>query len=152
MDKKIIGILNTINKNSDLETISGYNYMVNHWNQYDIADSKKDFIEILNMLQANGETLESLNDCYQNGGRNFMSIFGDVFESRREIAEAVKQFNVFYTPLDFIAYLLSEREEIGSTYDDYNDYINYFQDVAAGNNGDHQIYKTKDGYVRRIWY
>lgn len=151
MRKEIIEILDTINKNSNLENISGYDYMVNHWQQYDVVNSKSDFIELLNILQANGETLESLNDCYQNDDREFMYIIGR-WDSRREIAETVKEFNIFYTELDFISWIISQENEIGSDYDDLNDYINYFQEVAAGNNGDHQIYKTKNGYVRRIWY
>ena len=81
MNKKIIDIINKINEESAKidflnENISGYNYMVNNWESYDVCNSKEEFIALLNILQANGETLESLNDCYQNDDREFMSIFG----------------------------------------------------------------------------
>ena len=35
--------------------------MLDHWEAYDVADSKREFLELLNILQACGENLDSLH-------------------------------------------------------------------------------------------
>lgn len=134
-----------------LEIISGKEYMLKNWESYGVAESKQEFLELLNILQAIGESLESLNDAYQNGYYEFSYIFkGEPWESRREIVEALYNYCSFYTDAEFIEYMLEQRTE--GDFEDDAEYVEYFRQVTEGENGDHQIYKTDDGYVRRIWY
>ena len=136
-------------KQTNLETISGKSYMLEHWNDYDVVDSKQEFLELLNILQAIGESLESLNDAYQNGYYEFSYIFhGEPWNSRREIVEALYQYCAFYTDSDFIDFMLEQREN----YETDEEYTEAYKRITFDEDGDEQIYKTDDGYVRRVWY
>lgn len=134
-------------KQSEIKPIIAKQYLINHWTNYDVVDTKEDFIALLNILQACGETLDSLHyavnefcDILHNG----------CWETDREVTETLFEFCTFYTEQEFINMILERRED----YVDETEYVEEMRleatDDVDGNN-DCQITKTDDGYVRRIW-
>ena len=77
-------------KQSDIVPITAKQWAVDHWKDYDIADTKEAFIALLNILQAIGENLDSLHDAVINGEREFSGIWhNSTWQSDREVVEAL---------------------------------------------------------------
>lgn len=53
---------------SDIKPINGKQRVLDHWDQYDIVDSKQKMLELLNILQTCDETLDSLHKVIENYG------------------------------------------------------------------------------------
>ena len=138
-------------RQEEIRPIAAKEYLLSHWKEYDVADTKEEFAALLNILQACGESLDSLHDVYFHGKNEFCDILHNgCWESDRDIAQTLFEFCTFYTEHEFIDWILERRE-------DYDDMAEYAEDMRleatddiSGNN-DVQITKTDDGYVRRIW-
>ena len=137
-------------KQEDIRPIEVKDFLVNNWDKYGVADTRKDFIALLNILQACDESLDSLHRAYMNGSSEFCDIFhGHAWESDKEIADALLEFSTFYTTEEFVDMILSRRED----YDDPAEYVEDMRMEASDNVcNDVQITKTDDGYVKRVWY
>ena len=133
----------------DIRPITAKAYTVRNWASYGLTDTKKDFIALLNILQACGENLDSLHDAYFNGINEFCDILHNgCWESDRAVADALFEFCSFYTEQEFIDWLLEKRED----YDDPGEYVEDMRvDASDDIFNDVQIIRTEDGYVRRIW-
>jgi len=139
-------------KQEEIKPIEAKSYMVAHWDQYGVAETKDEFIGLLNILQACGESLESLHHAYFNGYSEYCDIFHDGgWNSDRDVVDTLYEFCTFYTDEEFIDSVLDRRLD----YDDPAEYVKDMRleatDDIEGNN-DVQITKTEDGYVRRVWY
>lgn len=139
-------------RGDDMEPITGKQWVVSHWNQYGINLKNSDeMIALLNILQANGENLDTMHNCVCNGHREFMDIFhnGHGWDSDQELYESILDFNHFFTESEFIEWIL--RRMIDLKEDGYDDPVEEIREWTEGN-GDTQIEKTEDGYVVRMWY
>lgn len=71
-------------------------YILAHWDQYGLGLKKQeDMIELLNILEAHAENLDSLHDVVLNYRNEFCGI---VFcpETDADVVRALMEFNVFY--------------------------------------------------------
>lgn len=130
-------------------------YILNNWQAYNLTDTKEDFIALLNCLEANGETIDSLHDVVLNGEEWFMGIFGGQWESDRDVVEAVFSFSCFYTLEDFKGYLYEELQEAKEEAEQDGDNLAldmFYEDHFTDNNPDCIITKTTDGYVKTVRY
>ena len=136
-------------KQEDVRPITAKVYAIAHWRSYDLTDTEQDFIALLNILQACGESLDSLHGTLINGENEFCDILHNgCWESDREIADALFEFCTFYTEEEFIDWILEKRED----YDVPEEYVEDMRiDAADDIFNDVQVTKTEDGYVRRIW-
>lgn len=117
-----------------------HSYMLKNWQSYNVVDSEEDFTILLNMLEANGETLDSLHHTYFNGLDEFMGIIG-FWDSDRDIASAVFEFNIFYKDIEELALCVIENA--------------WFDDIEVSELIDDMLpnlKKTYNGYVQRIYY
>lgn len=139
-------------KQDELQPIMAKEYLIKNWKAYKVADSKEDFVALLNILQACGESLDSLHDAFFNGSDEFCDIYhGRSWESDREIADALCEFCSFYTEKEFIDMILDRRADYESSQEWSESIYNETNDDIGGDNST-QITKTDDGYVVRVWY
>lgn len=137
-------------RQEDIQPITAKEYLVKNWKKYNVADTEEDFIALLNILQACGESLDSLHDAFFNGSDEFCDIYhGKSWESDREIADALCEFCSFYMEKEFIDMILDRRADY-ETSAEWSEAI--FDATSDDNVNDTQITKTEDGYVVRVWY
>ncbi len=136
----------------DRKPIRAKDYLIKNWRKYRVADTKEDFIALLNILQACGENLDSLHDAYINGADEFCDIVRWAgWDSDQDVANTLFEFCTFYREKDFIDMILERREDYDTSEEWANDIINEASDDINACS-DVQITKTDDGYVRRVWY
>ena len=135
-----------------IRPITAKKWATDHWKDYGLADSKKDFLALLNILQACGENLDSLHDVCLNGSREFCDIVSTYgWGSDREVADALLQYCSFFTQDEFMELILECRED----YETQEEYVEAMRREASDEPEDFsdvQITKTEDGYVKRVWY
>lgn len=131
-------------------------YILNNWQAYNLTDTKEEFLALLNILEAHGETLDDLHDVALNGYDEFLGIWhGKAWENDREVVEAVFEFNFFYTLEELKGFLYEQLEEAKQWDEEEGDTFyqkRFYEDYFTDNNPDCQIVKTTDGYVRKIRY
>lgn len=134
-------------------------YILNNWQAYDLTDTKEEFIALLNCLEAVGETIDSLHDAGFNHYDEFIDVIClDGFEDDRAVVEAVFEFCTFFTLEDFKGYLYEQLDD-AKYWDEREDEqfkgMNiemFYRDHFTDDNPDCQIFKTTDGYVKRVRY
>ncbi len=131
------------------EVIPGYEHMVANFSRYGIShiESKEDMVWLLNVLQANEENLDSLYDFYNGySGRIFCSIHMTHVDTVDDIYLALKEYHYFYSSYEEmqrdIQQIIAENDA-AEFYQSVEDYIE---------RGGDQFMKTRDGYVRKIFY
>ncbi len=134
-----------------LEPIMAKKYIVDHFFQYPFGMKKKeDMIALLNILQANGENLDSMHDVVFEGLDSFMDIFGR-WNTDKELYETVLEFNTFFTEREFIDWILERMVELKEDgFDDPVEELRTWTDESEAS--DTKIIRTEDGYVVRVWY
>ncbi len=133
------------------EDISGYNYMVKNYANYGMKTLKtpKDMIWLLNVLQANGENFESMHDYVTQGDGFFCAILISDNNSMDSVYEALTNYHYFYEDYEDMKktvwnnLLENDGEELYEFYKDFEEYME---------KGGDSFFKTKDGYVRKIYY
>lgn len=139
-------------KQKDIKPITAKQWLLDNWEKYNVTDSKEKFLELLNILQACGESLDTLHDAYLNCENEFCDIFHDrCWESDKEIADALFEYCTFFTEEDFVNLILERYEDYESSEKWSEDIRRETSDNLKTGNNDCQITKTEDGYVRRIW-
>lgn len=139
-------------KQEDVLPIIAKEYLLDNWKKYNVSDTKKDFLALLNILQAIGENLDSLHSAYINGEHEFSGIWHDKeWESDKAIADALFEYCSFYTEAEFIEMILDRAEEY-ETSAEWSEDIRMETSDEPGSFCDCQILKTDDGYVKRVWY
>lgn len=140
-------------------------YMMANFEKYNIRTSdtfhynaeksrpltKKEFLGLLNILDACGENLDSFHDASFNGYGTFCDIFGS-FEDDNDTYNALMQFYAFYTDEEFIDWMIEHVQDEIDNYGNYEDAMDYIKEVAFDKACDESIYKTEDGYVRAVRY
>ncbi len=138
-------------KQEEVKPITAKKWLLGHWADYGVTNSKEKFLALLNILQAVGENLDTLHDVYLNGEDEFCDILHNgSFESDREVADALFEFCTFYTEEEFIEMILDRAEDY-ETSEEWSEDIKQETSDAPEDNNDCQITRTEDGYVRRIW-
>ena len=136
---------------NEIRPITAKKWLLDNWRDYKVTDTKKDFLALLNILQAVGENLDTLHDVVMNCGNEFCDILHNgCWESDRELADTLFEFCTFYTKEEFIAMILDRAEDYEEPGEWAEDIREETSDDPRDNN-DCQITKTEDGYVRRIW-
>lgn len=147
-------------KQSEIVPIMAKDYMLDHWNDYDVVDSRQEMLELLNCLQACGETLESMHDCVINGETEWCDCVNwDGWSSMRDLKETIFYFCTFYTESEFIDFIMDRYQGYKDEVDDLEKYpwedpaerIRCLTSDEPKDFSDTQISKTEDGYVVRIW-
>lgn len=139
-------------KQDDIMPITAKEYILKSWAAYRVADTKEEFVALLNILQACGENLDSLHNAVFNEHFEFCDIYhGGAWDSDRELADSLREFCTFYTEKEFIDMILERRENYDTSAEWAEEIQSETTDEPDGNN-DVQILKTDDGYVVRVWY
>lgn len=104
-----------------------------------ITDSYDESLELLNILEKHGETLESLYDACTEGSCNFCDILMNNITSARDVVKALKEYNVFLKGEEqFLEYIDKLSKDSGVSAEEYKDSIDWA--------------KTSDGYVVQLHY
>ena len=129
-----------------MEEITAYDYIVKNWDKYGIEalKSKQDMVELLNILQANEENLDTMHDVVINGTQDgfFCSIYGE-WDTDTEIVETLQDLHIFFaTREDLEKHIIIRLEDNGEevTADTINEEIE-----------SEDIRQTRDGYVLKVW-
>jgi hypothetical protein len=109
--------------------------------------TEKQYIELLDILQANGETIESFYEV-ANNTNEFCGIYkmSGCYEDNTEVYNALMEHHIFLSDNEFIDWIL---EKIQEDKEEGEDYAQHIHDYTYGNS-DTQIYKTAHGYVIRF--
>lgn len=128
------------------QEITAYDYIVKNWNNYGIEaiKSKQDMVELLNILQANEENLDTMHDVVINGTGNgfFCDIYGE-WDTDTEIVETLQDLHIFFPTMEELKkYITIRLEDNGEevTADTINEEIE-----------SEDIRQTHDGYVLKVW-
>lgn len=119
--------------------IENKNYIMEHWNEYNIVDSKEDMLKLLNILDAHGENLDKMHDLYMGNTAFCCQIYFNMggVSSDRETVSVLFDYHVFFTTYESMIEWYKERaEEMEMTLEDFMEY--------------EDIRKTEDGYVVNI--
>ena len=135
----------------NLEPIQAKEYILDAYKEYPFGmKKKKDMLALLNILQANGETLDSMHEVVFKGKDRFMDIYGG-WDTDAELYKAVLAFNQFFTEKEFIRWILRRMIELKEDgFDDPAEEIRTWTDENEAS--DTMVIKTEDGYVVRVWY
>ena len=135
----------------DIQPITAKAYLMKNWYRYNLTDTNEEFLDLLNILQACGESIETLHETVFNGGDEFCDIVhSGPWESDRQVVDALFEYCAFYKDKDFIDMILDRRNDYNTSKEWADDIIDEARDDIDGNN-DVQITRTEDGYVVRIW-
>ncbi len=139
------------------ERIIAKKWILDHFDQYGLGFTKRqEMVELLNILQAAGECLDSMHNCVCNGHREFMDIIhmGHGWESDAELYDSIKEYNAFYTEEEFIEYIMDRWKDLKDEWEEGDEepqeVIHHW--TFEGEIADTKVYKTEDGYVVRVWY
>lgn len=133
-------------------------YILDNHDKYGIHNrkgellSRDEMLMLLNILEANGETLDSFHDAAFNYPSDFCGIYGN-FKNDDDTYQVLLDFHYFYKTVDeLIEHIETVREEwwaddLEFNLEVYGDFPTYFKKVW-----DSEIIRTSDGYVRRIDY
>ena len=128
--------------------IEHYDYMIENFEKYNSGLSKEEFIELLNILESNGENYDTFYNAIFNGHTMFCGIWhnGGTWQTQRELFETLREFHLFIKKEDFKQYLTDKMEDILYDSESFEDVHMYF-DWALDD-----ITTTQDGYIKRYEY
>ena len=133
-----------------MKIITAKKYCEDHFAEYPFGMKKKEeMAALLNILQANDETLDSMHDAVFNGSDEFMGIFGR-WDTDKDLYEAVLQFNSFFGEQEFINWILEKIKDM--KYDELDPAEEIKTWTYDELSADTKVVKTEDGYVVRAWY
>lgn len=128
-------------------------YILDNYNNYGLCNdhgkpiTRADMLALLNILEVNGETLDSLHDVALCGGDEFCCIYNlSGYENDSAVYNALMAHHIYLSNNDFIDWIL---EQIQEDKEEGEDYAQHIHDYTYGNS-DTQIYKTAHGYVIRF--
>lgn len=116
------------------------NHILENWGKYKIVSSQKDMVALLNILEAHGETLDSLHDVTIGNSDWVCSIcFSPENITDRDVAKGIMMHNSFYKTHDELMQVMAENAEDAEV--SLEEYLKQ-QDIRT----------TSDGYVCVLWY
>ena len=121
-------------------------YALQHFNNFGLLDyqgnpiTRADMLALLNILESQGESLDTMHETVANGEDTFLNIwhtgplYSSPFGSDSELYHAILENFSFLTDAQFIDYIM----ELWAEYEHDTDFI-IFHDM--------HVIKTADGYV-----
>ena len=136
----------------ELKPIIAKQWMLDHWDMYDIGmKSRQQMLELLNILQANGTCFENVYEEWQNssGYTNILGYCG-TWNTPEELFKTIMDTNSFFTEEEFIDFMIEMYQNLKEDgFDDPAEEIRNW--TYEGLPTDTVIWKTEDGYVRRVY-
>ena len=143
---------------NEIKPIQTKEYIIKNWEKYNLVNTKEEFIQLLNILQACDETIDSLHDVVLNGETEFCDCINyNGWKSDRDVVDMLFYFCSFYTEKEFIDLIIERHQDyIKEEEDDYPEFNATERKRKESSDrpeefSDTQITKTDDGYVIRIW-
>ena len=128
--------------------IEHYDYMLKHYKEYNSGLSKDEFIELLNILEANGENYDTFYNAIFNGHEEFCGIYhnGGTWDTQKELFLTLQDHHYFIKKGELKNYLVEKMEDIlndAESFEDVHTYFNWeLEDMTT----------TTDGHVKRFDY
>lgn len=126
-------------------------YILKNYDKYGLLTqnnqpiTQRDMLELLNILESQNETLDSLHDAAFNGYTEFMDIWhGCPFQDDNDTYHAIIDKFTFFTENEFIEWAIETATE--------GDGVEYLRQLAFDDFCDNVLYKTSDGYVLRYYF
>lgn len=92
-----------------------YCYAVANWSEYDLVDTKEQFIALMNILEAHGENLDSLHNCEDE----FCGIIFSNPGTDRDIVRGLFEYNSFFpSKAEFVSCMKENAESDDMTFDE----------------------------------
>ena len=125
-------------------------FIIDNWRAYNLTDTRREFIALLNILDAHGETVDSLHDVCTGG--LFCGIFynGEI-ESDRDVVEGLFLNNEFYTPESFPAFVNGVIEDSCYEGDTPAETAEKVREILNDGDGSAIVTRTTDGYVVSVF-
>ena len=112
---------------------SNHAFILQNWDRYKITDTKKDMIALLNILEANGESIDSLHRAVLNRANRYCGVYASC-ESDRELAYILFDHYSFFSDDAMLYDYLNENADCnGITVTEQKEL--------------EEITNTRDGYV-----
>lgn len=84
-------------------------YILSHWNEYDLTDTKEDFVKLLNILESHDSCIDELHSSVLNG----YGCCGYLpFDTDRELVKALLDDHAFYDDYNELYKVILENAEI----------------------------------------
>lgn len=113
-------------------------YILKHWQEYNLTDHYCEFVELLAILEANGETLDSLHSVALNGESEFCGIIGK-FENDRDTVKALFEYHLVWTT--------------ETAFEEWvNDTADFYGETAEEVINSEDIRRTSYGIVNKLYY
>ena len=131
-------------------------FIIDNWQKYDLTDTKKEFIALVNILESADLTIDDLHDVICNGYDEFFDIIdiGDYWQTDRDVVESVMNCASFFTLDEFSAFLTDELEfakNYDNTHEDGDEVEYFYKQYFTDEWCDCTITQTADGYVIRVY-
>ena len=117
-------------------------YIMAHWVEYNLADTKEDFLALLNILESMDENIDTLHNAVFNGYDEFAGYYIADCATDREAVDVLLYFNRFMTVEELKVFLYDSIEYDG---------MEMTKECYCDNDfSDDRITRTTDGYVHTI--
>lgn len=128
--------------------IEHYEYMLKNFKNYNSGLNKNEFIELLNILEYNGENYDSFYNAIFNCYTEFCGIYhnGGYWESQKDLYNTLIEFHRFIKPAEIKEVLTDKMMDILDDSMSFNDVHEYFNDFI------NELNQTTDGYIIRYDY
>lgn len=121
-------------------------YILQNYDKYGLLNrqnkpiTRRDMLDLLNILESQNETLDSFHDAAFNSYTEFMGIYReDSFANDLDTYHAILRKYSFFTVNEFIDYILETmRDENGPE---------FIYELTYDLYGDFELFRTSDGYV-----
>lgn len=108
-------------------------YYMEHWNEYNLVDSKEDMLRLLNILMVHGENLDTLHDVACNGRDEICGIFGTYDDDQDVVSTLFEYHHFFLTKDGLMSYIRENALEHGNSLEEEFRYMD--------------VRKSRDGYI-----
>lgn len=133
-----------------LDNPTKHDFLIDNWRAYNVVSSQADFIALINILEAHGESLENLRDVIE--GDIFCGIFyNHPVENDRDAARVLLANNTFYTPETFPEYIRDIVDNCEFSHMTKEETAAYLHEVLNEGDGTTFITRTADGYVVSVF-
>lgn len=120
-------------------------HMMKNWHKYKRTETKEEFFALLNILEANDETLENMKK-YQGTTRElFCGIYGSLGDLK-DITKVLFDFHIFYKSLEDFEEACKIKYKEDGLNEFYNSFEEYFEEEKE------ELIKTFGGYVLKLYY
>lgn len=128
--------------------IDHYDYMLKNFEAYNTGLTKSEFIELLNILESNGENYDTFYNAIFNGHTEFCGIWhnGGTWDTQKELFDTLRDFHLFIKTNDLRQHLIDKMEDILDESETLEDVQEYFLMELD------DITTTTDGFVKRYNY